>query len=215
MCRCQQMNGNEDSGELIRLDKVMSADIILTLDGFKGVGKTTQSRALERCFPNQIQSVRLRDTANEFNILRQDDDDRLNPMFEIVQCYRNLPRPCIADGLWSVFHTFRQYDGLSDLIHLFRACMNAYKSTEPALSIYLLCDEPKRQTRLKERNDPGDKNQRHPQELIPLFKRIEELVPYFHIIDATPSQDIVTASILDLVYKRATEAQQQQPKATI
>ena len=181
--------------------------MIVTLDGKKAAGKTTQAEALRSLL--NIERVLVWDTSSLFRHIAQlfNSHNPLNiRLFSILQAYHTIPKSCIVEGLWLPVINCRKHPHLDfdSTIDWFRTSLRLH--SEPNLSVYLDISEDERLKRFarRESNNVGRveiTGTLKEDKYLPVWHYIEDRVPYFHIIDANQPEEVVTESILSLLRK--------------
>ena len=177
--------------------------MIITIDGSRGAGKTTQGEILstklnldyydELCrntwiLPHQILDV----TPLRHSIRRQ------TRIFAGLHTYHSLPNTgTIITWFWTdIVYTNLFYEENLDFI---RRCLTFCNMPEPTASFYLDVPDEIRQQRLIVR-EKRDISVTPDPSLLEKFQFLESRLPYFHIIDGTMPAEAVTNAMLEKIH---------------
>ena len=193
----------------------------ITLDGCTGVGKTTQANILERTLGLKHTMMYIPETALKSVVAaiqrgRYDRFHRTNTLvFMLNLSIHQGDIGGIQEHYWEHIMAFSsKIEGkiiasnkTKEIVDFFHRGLELFKCPIPDLSVFIDAAPERRAIRLAKRTF-GKDSLLDSATLTPsyyeegwssFFKSLEEMIPYFHVIDGNQSIEEVTESILELL----------------
>ena len=183
--------------------------MLITIDGYSGAGKTTQSRILhEQLGIEHVEFFKCYDlfhTVSRLTSSTPHDHSTFSPFAALNAFHTRYPaKLSICETFWQIFSGGYSHNPprFLPILNFLRHGMNLQKKSEPILSIALEISQQHAGVRAIQRNSGlrVEPVSEQPQDAITEFwKLLEAELPYFHRIDAAQPIADITSQILKLI----------------
>ena len=186
--------------------------MLITLDGYSGAGKTTQSMAL--CEQLQIPRISFAEVRHTYSAFLDhcfpDAKRTRSEIFAQLIFIHKHPDHGVIDHFWDIFNRYTHpSNSIAEArlaVDVFRSGLTLNGRSEPVLSFFLYAPSYICQHRRLTRDTQGTVGligntvaTNRDRLNYEFWKSIESMVPYFHIIDAMQPIPAVTEDIMQYV----------------